>query len=429
MIPNPPNNATQRPKPQPPPRPLLGPRPLPPHLALLAASWASSCGASMLLSSGSLPWRRDFAEAGAKLSRALDGVAPEAFVAAVDRAGRARLGEFMAGVLAYRRHTRPPRPVEPPTIWREGAFRLLDYGADLPRGAPAVLVVPSLINRAYVLDLLSEHSFLRYLAASGIRPFLVDWGAPGPDERGFTLTDYIAGPLEQALEIAADASRVRPGVIGYCMGGLLALSLAQRRSDLVAHLVLLATPWDFHADRRIADLAPFSKMALRLGIEAADGMPVDSLQLMFNAIDPWATARKFIAFGRRAATAPADDPRLTAFIALEDWLNDGTDLARAVARECLIGWYAENSPPNGRWRVAGRPVDPRSLVCPTLAIVPRQDRIVPPEAALPLADAIGGCVTLTPAMGHIGMVTARAAPEKVWAPIAHWCRSQSGLAA
>lgn len=410
-------------------RPLLGPRPLPPHLALMAASWGSSCGASLLLSSGSLPWRREFADAGAKLSRALDGVAPEAFLAAVDRAGRARLGEFMAGVLAYRRHPRPPRPEEPPVIWREGSFRLLDYGAGLPEGSPAVLLVPSLINRAYVLDLLPDHSLARSLAASGVRPFLADWGAPGHDERRFTLTDYIAGPLEQALEIASDASGVRPGVIGYCMGGLLGLALAQRRADLVGHLVLLATPWDFHADRRIADLAPVAELTLRLGIEAADGMPVDGLQMMFNAIDPWATARKFIAFGRRAATLPADDPRLTAFLALEDWLNDGTDLVRSVARECLIGWYAENSPPNGRWRVAGRPVDPKAIRCPTLAIAPRQDRIVPPESALALARAIGGCVTLSPAMGHIGMVTARAAPEKVWAPLAAWCHEQSGLAA
>ncbi len=382
----------------------------------------------MLLSSGSLPWRRDFADAGAKLSRALDGVAPEAFVAAVDRAGRARLGEFMAGVLAYRRHPRPPRPEEPPTIWSEGSFRLLDYGADLPPGSPAVLVVPSLINRAYVLDLLPDHSLMRYLASTGVRPFLVDWGAPGPDERRFTLTDYIAGPLEQALELVSETAGVRPGLIGYCMGGLLALALAQRRGDLTAHLTLLATPWDFHADRRIADLAPLSELALRLGVEAADGMPVDGLQMMFNAIDPWATARKFIAFGRRAASVPADDPRLIAFIALEDWLNDGADLVRSVARECLIGWYAENSPPNGRWRVAGRPVDPKAIRCPTLAIIPRQDRIVPPESAIALASEIGGCLQISPAMGHIGMVTARAAPEKVWAPLAAWCHSQSGQA-
>ena len=410
------------PHPQP---PRLGPRPLPPHLALMGASWASSCGASTLLSSGLLPWKPEFSDAASKLNHALDGVAPEDFLAAVDRVGRARLGEFMTGVLAYRRHPRPPKPTEPPVIWQEGSLRLLDYGADMPTGAPSVLVVPSLINRAYVLDLLPDHSLMRWLAGSGIRPILVDWGSPGAEERRFTLTDYIAGPLEKAVEVVKEASGMRPGLIGYCMGGLLALALAQRRPDLVAHLALMATPWDFHADRRMADLAPLSALTLRLGIEAADGMPVDGLQMMFNAVDPWATSRKFIAFGRRAATTLATDPRMLAFVALEDWLNDGTDLVRSVARECMIGWYVENSPPNRQWRVAGRPVDPAAIKCPTLVIVPRQDRIVPPLSAMALAEAIKGSVQLTPAMGHIGMVTARAAPDKVWAPLANWCHAQS----
>jgi polyhydroxyalkanoate synthase len=64
-----------------------------------------------------------------------------------------------------------------PVAWREGALRLLDYG----RGSagPAVLVVPSLINRYYVLDLLPEQSFLRHLAEAGLRPLVVDWGEPG----------------------------------------------------------------------------------------------------------------------------------------------------------------------------------------------------------------------------------------------------------
>ena len=56
-----------------------------------------------------------------------------------------------------------------------------------PGGAP-LLAVPSLINRAYVLDLAPGRSLLRYLAAQGLRPLLVDWGAPGdaraaPDAR------------------------------------------------------------------------------------------------------------------------------------------------------------------------------------------------------------------------------------------------------
>mgnify|MGYP000379059989 CR=1 FL=1 len=33
----------------------------------------------------------------------------------------------------------------------------------------------------------------------GVRPMLLDWGWPGEAERGFTLTDYVAGRLERLL--------------------------------------------------------------------------------------------------------------------------------------------------------------------------------------------------------------------------------------
>src|SRR3989304_5636353 len=70
------------------------------------------------------------------------------------------------------------------------------------RSRVCVLVVPSLINRAYILDLAAEHSLMRYLAARGLDAALVAWGAPGPVERGFALTDYIAGRLGSALAAA-----------------------------------------------------------------------------------------------------------------------------------------------------------------------------------------------------------------------------------
>ena len=47
-------------------------------------------------------------------------------------------------------------------LWASGAVRLLDYGSGC-RGLP-ILVLPSLVNRAYVLDLLEERSLLRHLA-------------------------------------------------------------------------------------------------------------------------------------------------------------------------------------------------------------------------------------------------------------------------
>ena len=87
------------------------------------------------------------------------------------------------------------------------------------------------------------------MAAAGTRPFLVDWGAPGELERGFSLTDYIAGRLEQALDRVLAEVGGPVVLLGYCMGGLLAVALALRRQRDLAGLVCLATPWDFHAER------------------------------------------------------------------------------------------------------------------------------------------------------------------------------------
>ena len=123
-----------------------------------------------------------------------------------------------------------------------------------------ILVIPSLINRSYILDLSEQNSFMRHLGEKlsdqGYAPFLLDWGAPGPIEYQYNLADYVKIPLSQALKTLTDWSRdgnadhgTQPiTVIGYCMGGVLALALALRNPQVIKNLVLLATPWNFHAD-------------------------------------------------------------------------------------------------------------------------------------------------------------------------------------
>lgn len=399
-----------------------GPRPLPYHLALAAASWLGWQSGSPWSKPGSPGWNPRLPPPPADLAAALEAADPGALAGALASEGRRRLGRLLDGVAAYRRHPwrRPAEDV--PVLWQEGSTRLLDYGA--PGGAaggsprPALLVVPSLINRAYILDLTPETSLLRFLAAAGCRPLLVDWGVPGAAERGFDLTDYIAGRLEAALDAASGAGAARPVLVGYCMGGLLAVALALRRPRDLAALVLLATPWDFHAERpEQARLMGASAAAFEPVLTALGELPVDPIQLLFAAIDPWQVVRKFLDF---AGLDPASE-RARLFVALEDWLNDGVPLAAPVARECLAGWYGDNTPGRDAWRVAGRPVIPAALALPALAVIPDRDRIVPPASALALAARLPGASVLRPAAGHIGMVVT-GAPERLRRPLLDWLR-------
>ncbi|WP_291298884.1 alpha/beta fold hydrolase [Elioraea sp.] len=443
----------QRPGPHPGPHPgplrRRGPRPLLLHLMLAgmrhgatpaamlgamqaAMTHASSSASSTDSTQSSNAWstwsapRWSSADAAARARRIQDGLAaagadPTTLSGAVLAELLRQDAALIAGIAAYRRHPYTRTLADPPSLWAEGSSRLLDYGATHPAAAsgPPILVVPSLVNRAHVLDLTEGGSFLRFLAARGLRPLLLDWGWPGEAERRFDLTDVIAGRLERALAASAAIAAGPVILAGYCMGGLLGLAAAQRRPDLVCGVAALATPWDFHAaDAARAKSAAMLLPLLEPAMAFHDAVPVDGLQILFTALDPWGVAAKFRAFGRLAQ----DSPRARLFVALEDWLADGIPLAAPVARDCIGGWYGRNEPARRAWTVAGQVVDPRSIAVPAFVAVPGRDRIVPPESARPLAGLIPGAVLHEPAAGHIGMVAGGGAEAALWRPFADWAQ-------
>ncbi len=374
------------------PRPnhRLGPRPLLLHLMLAMRPSSAWPDVWRRWNAGSPDWTAHPADAAAPV--------PDA--------------ALLAGIAAYRRHPWQRGLADPPTIWAEGGTRLLDYGPD---DAPPVFVVPSLVNRAHVLDLLEDHSMLRFLAGGGVRPLLLDWGFPDADERRFTLTDYIAGRLERAIGAVGQPT----AVAGYCMGGLMALAAALRRPDRVTRLALLATPWDFWspepaAAQRLAACLPLLEPALALG----GALPIDALQMLFSLAEPGGVGAKYRDFG----TQDQDSDRARRFVALEDWLNDGVPLAAPVAREVLGGWYGRNAPAAGAWRVAGEVVLPEALRAPCFVAIPARDRIVPRGSAQALADRLHGAVVHGPLAGHVGMVAGSRAQAALWAPLLGWLK-------
>lgn len=328
--------------------------------------------------------------------------------------GEDMLGAALDGLSAWRRHPFRRPAVEPPVLAAEGASRLLDFGRSDERAA-TVLLVPSLVNPAFVLDLLPGASLVEELRNAGLRPVLLDWGSPGAAEADYGV-DACVGRLLRLAETLAGESADRVHLVGYCMGGTLTLAAALLRPDLFARLALLAAPWDFHAGdhsaRRLAGLAlpaiPLFERLPAIGPEMAGAF--------FAALSPLATLKKFARFSQLDPASP--EARI--FVALEDWANGGPPLAAGVAIEVLRDWYALNRPAAGLWRIDGTPVDPARLALPVLAAVPRADRIVPPEGALGLAGGLVADLLLRPTGGHVGMVVGRRAADELRRPLARW---------
>jgi polyhydroxyalkanoate synthase len=369
------------------------------HLSL---AWMKSCSLSAGLLNWSNAWPSSWPD---KPEQA----PPPQGLEDILRADRA----LIAGIAAYRQSPYVRELRDPPAIWEESETRLLDYGGT----GPAVLFVPSLINRAYILDLMAEASMLRWLSAQGLHPYLLDWGWPGEVERHFSLTDYIAGRLERAL-----AAIPGPVILaGYCMGGLLCLAAALRvqatGAGKLTGLALLATPWDFHAadpalPKRISETLP----AMEAAMQFSGTLPIDALNTLFTMADPHGVGNKYRDFAAQDKTLP----RAKRFVAMEDWLADGVPLAAPVAREALGGWYVANTPARNQWRVAGLAVDPAQLNLPVFCAIPERDRLVPALSAHALAAKLARATIITPAAGHIGMVAGTRAQAALWRPFADW---------
>jgi poly(3-hydroxyalkanoate) synthetase len=325
-----------------------------------------------------------------------------------------RARNFMNGVALYRQHPAQRDRVDAPIIWQSGTTMLRDY-APHSIHAPVILVVPSLINRFTILDLQPEHSFLHMLAAQGFRPLLVDWNAPGESEKNFTLGDYVTERLMPALRVASAHNAVH--VLGYCMGGTLALALAALCPERTRTLSLLAAPWDFHAGYETVGMnGGMLEDKLKPWLSGDDVIPVEVIQSVFTAFQPLHAFRKFSSF----AALDSSDEAAARFVLTEDWLNDGVPLTAPAARECFGDWCARNVTAKNQWHVNNKIIDPHQMNVPAYVIVPGRDRIVPPESAMPLARALPYAMRHEPMLGHIGIIVSPNAPHQVWKPLVGW---------
>lgn len=320
-----------------------------------------------------------------------------------------RLRAALAGLRRYQGATRAEERPARPAIATAGRASLRHCGG----GGPPVVIVPSIINPPGVLDLSPDRSFVGWLAARGMTPLLLDWGAPSPDERALSL----AGHVEALLLPLLDTLEEPPALIGYCLGGTLALAAAALRPT--RGVALIASPWRFgnYPAAARADLAAFWAQA-EPPANALGLLPMELLQAAFWSIDPARSVAKY----ERLGTGPVDGAALREFVRLEDWANDGPPITFGAGRELFESWFAGDATGRGAWRVGGRDISPATMSAPILDITSTVDRIVPAGAALGLGE------NLALDLGHVGMMVGSQAQARLWTPLADWLARSCGLA-
>lgn len=281
------------------------------------------------------------------------------------------------------------------------------------RPGPPVLLVPSVINKHTIFDLLPEHSFMGFLAAQGFSVYLLDWQSLAVDrDAGDMVTDILL-PAVRAVREDAGA---KPSALGYCLGGTLLAGAASVAGEDIASCVFLAAPWNFAADQtQLANYVRHTNALLE--VQNADFLPHKSIQLAFAAHSREKNRDKFIRF--HAMPEGSDESRK--FVAVEDWLNDGVDMPHPLAKTVFCNWYRENDTYEAHWNLEnGMQVNAADIKIASFIVASENDQIVPLGSALPLADQVEGADKHLTNLGHIGLMASSRAPQTVWQDIAAW---------
>jgi len=315
-------------------------------------------------------------------------------------------------------------PTPRDTLWRDGSASLYRFrrpSSVKPAGALPVLVVPSMINKWYVVDLRSGASLVEALVAGGLDVYCLDWGTARDEDRYLTWDDVLARLGRAVRFTERHAGRKQVGLLGYCMGATLAGIYAALEPKHVAALINLAGPFDFaHGGllRTMVDPKWFDASA----VAAAGNVSPDQMQSGFVALRPSAQMAKWIGYLDRMHEPASRE----SFGALEEWAGDNIPFPGSAYETYIADLYQNNALVKGEHHVAGRRVDLGSIRCPVLTVAAERDTICPLAAARALNETCGSAdkeLVVVPG-GHVGAVVGSRAPKVLYPAMRDWLRAK-----
>ncbi len=253
-----------------------------------------------------------------------------------------------------------------------------------------LLIVPTWINKFYILDLRPKNSFVRWLVAQGHTVFMLSWVNPDEQLADKGFDDYLTEGLLAALdEIERSTGEREVNAVGYSLGGtLLASTLAWMAAvgdDRIKSATFLVTMTDF-------------KEAGELGVF------IDEEQL--KSLEEKLVERGVLEGVQRAATfnmLRAND-LIWSFVVnsyllgndsfpfdLLYWNGDSTRMPARMHGFYLRRMYQENllCQPGGI-DLKGQPIDLARITLPAYFLSAREDHIAPWQSTYRGTQLLGG---------------------------------------
>ena len=289
-----------------------------------------------------------------------------------------------------------------------------------------VVCIPALISRSYILDLAPGLSLVEALCNAGHDVYLIDWGMMSDEDAGLSLESVVCEYIERALKrIEKFSGQKRMTLLGYCMGGTLALMVsALRKSKARENLIMLAAPYDFEAGGILARWCQKRYLDVDRITQIFGTVPPHIIETVFTMLRPTAKMRAALAFGGSYKKHNS----VRAFAAMDRWANDWVAFPGAAAREWVQWFYQENRLQSRGVALNGKTVDPRAVNAAALIVAAPGDTIVPADSSRPVRYALGSrdITYREVGGGHIGMVASKVGRAELFPLLTEWLDTRSG---
>ena len=311
-------------------------------------------------------------------------------------------------------------------VYTEGKLRLLRYRPVVAQpAATPLLIVPSVLYRYAMLDLLPGRSLVEYLVKRGIDVYLIDWGTPGPEDRSVTFDHYLAGYLRRVVhQVRTRSGQEQISMLGYGMGGTLAAIFGALHNEELRNLITIAAPINFHDDGLLSQWTHKHRFNVDLVVDTIGAMPPALMQASFRLLKPTALILQQMALAERCG----DLEIVQDLLALQLWLADTTPWLGEAYRTYIKECYQENYLVQGKLVVGGRRVDVGRISSALLVVTAAKDQLCPPRSAAVLHDLVRSTDKQVLQMqgGHTSIVAGQEASQHLWPQLGDWLIARSG---
>ena len=311
-------------------------------------------------------------------------------------------------------------------VFTENKLRLLHYRPVVknPTATPLIMIF-ALINRPSILDLKPGRSVVEVLLNKGIDVYLIDWGAPGDEDKHLDFNHYINRYIRQVVKkVKRISGSEQVSILGYCMGGTMSAMYTALHPEDVKNLILLTAGIDYKVEGTLGLWGDKENFNVDKFIDAYGNAPADFLQSGFVFLKPVQNIiSKYVNFYENVDNEAFVDN----FLAMEKWLNDNIAVPGEVFREFIKYLYQENRLVENKLEVNGELVELKNIKCPVMNLIAEHDHLVPPESSIGFNDLISSKdkETIVFPSGHIGLSVSGKSLKGLWPDVADWLIERS----